>query len=85
MIKLSQGEVLYEMKVTINDRIKPVTDVQPHHFLQEDLNLDSLDRLELLMYLEEKFNIDIPDSEYRLFQTVQDILDYLQKHNRLKD
>jgi acyl carrier protein len=47
------------------------------HFI-DDLGADSLDTVELVMALEEKFNIDIPDEDAEKLQTVQDALDYVE-------
>jgi len=45
----------------------------------EDLGADSLDVVELVMALEEKFEIEIPDSEAEKIATVQDVVDYIEK------
>jgi len=44
---------------------------------QEDLGADSLDTVELVMALEEEFDIEIPDEEAEKIKTVQDIVDYI--------
>jgi len=44
----------------------------------EDLGADSLDVVELVMALEEKFDIEIPDDEAEKIQTVKDVLDYIE-------
>ena len=44
----------------------------------EDLGADSLDVVELVMALEEKFDIEIPDDEAEKIGTVQDVLDYIE-------
>ena len=46
------------------------------HFM-DDLGADSLDTVELIMALEEEFDIEIPDSEAEKIRTVQQALDYL--------
>ncbi len=46
----------------------------------EDLNADSLDLVELIMTMEEEFNIKISDEDAEKIQTVQDAMDYLQEH-----
>ncbi len=43
----------------------------------EDLGADSLDIVELVMALEEEFEIEIPDEEAENIKTVQDALDYV--------
>ena len=46
----------------------------------EDLGADSLDIVELVMALEEEFDIEIPDSDAEKIQTVQDALNYLDEN-----
>ncbi len=43
----------------------------------DDLGADSLDTVELIMALEEEFDIEIPDSDAEKIRTVQDALNYL--------
>ncbi|MBD3809916.1 MAG: acyl carrier protein [Sulfuricurvum sp.] len=47
----------------------------------EDLGADSLDVVELVMALEEKFDIEIPDDEAEKITTVQDVINYIQSKN----
>ena len=47
--------------------------------LIDDLKADSLDIVELIMDLEQEFNIEIPDEELLKVQTVSDIVGYLEK------
>jgi acyl carrier protein len=44
----------------------------------EDLGADSLDVVELVMALEEKFDIEIPDDEAEKIVTVKDAMDFIQ-------
>ncbi len=46
----------------------------------EDLGADSLDVVELVMALEEKFGIEIPDDEAEKIQTVGDAVKYIEEH-----
>lgn len=55
-------------------------DVVPEASFIEDLNADSLDLVELIMTLEEEFNLKISDEDAEKIQTVQDAVDYLQEH-----
>ena len=47
--------------------------------IKDDLGADSLDTLQLLMTLEDKYGITIPDEELMDFVTVGDIVNYLEK------
>lgn len=44
----------------------------------EDLGADSLDVVELVMALEEKFDIEIPDDQAEKIQTVKDAIDFIE-------
>ena len=46
----------------------------------EDLGADSLDVVELVMALEEKFDIEIPDTDAEKIVTVNDAIKYIQEH-----
>ena len=48
------------------------------HFI-EDLDADSLDTVELVMALEEEFEIDIPDEAAEKITTVQSAVDFIAK------
>ena len=45
---------------------------------KDDLGIDSLDLFELVMALEEEFNVEIPSEDLESVVTVQDIMDYLK-------
>jgi len=46
----------------------------------EDLGADSLDTVELVMALEEEFDLEIPDEEAEKIVTVGDAVEYIEKH-----
>jgi len=45
-----------------------------------DLNADSLDTVELVMELEDEFDLNIPDEEAEKLKTVGEAIDYIHKH-----
>jgi len=45
--------------------------------LSEDLGADSLDAIELIMAIEEEFDVEIPDSESTKIKQVSDIVNFL--------
>ncbi len=57
-----------------------IADVSPESAFVDDLGADSLDRVELIMALEETFGIEIPDEQAEKIATVQDAIDYIQKN-----
>ena len=46
----------------------------------DDLGADSLDIVELIMALEEEFDIEIPDSDAEKVVTVGDVVDYIKEN-----
>ncbi|MCK5218506.1 acyl carrier protein [bacterium] len=46
----------------------------------EDLGADSLDIVELIMALEEEFNMDVPDEEAEKLKTVGDAMNFIKTH-----
>ena len=60
-----------------------LANVHPKDRLIEDLKGDALDAIELVMRLEEQFNIQIPDEEVDNLITVQDAIDCVIKSNQL--
>lgn len=53
--------------------------VVPNASFVDDLGADSLDLVELIMAMEEGFDIEIPDEDAEKISTVQDAIDYVQK------
>jgi acyl carrier protein len=49
----------------------------------DDLGADSLDTVELVMALEEAFDLEIPDDAAEKIRTVQDAIDYIEKHSKV--
>lgn len=52
-------------------------EVVPEASFVDDLGADSLDTVELVMALEEKFGTEIPDEDAEKMTTVQDVLNYI--------
>lgn len=53
--------------------------VVPNASFVDDLGADSLDLVELIMAMEESFDIEIPDEDAEKIVTVQDAVDYVNK------
>ncbi|MGF7057254.1 acyl carrier protein [Brassicibacter mesophilus] len=49
---------------------------------QDDLDADSLDVVELIMAIEDEFDLEIPDEEAEKISTVKDAVDYIQNHSK---
>ena len=48
--------------------------------LVEDLKADSLDLVDLLMSLEDEFDVEVPDEEIENVKTVGDLVRYVENH-----
>ena len=46
----------------------------------EDLGADSLDVVDLLMMLEDQYNISIPDEDAQEIKTIGDVVSYIEEH-----
>ncbi len=69
-------EKVYEIiqsKLSVN-----AEQITPEASFTEDLGADSLDTVELVMDLEEQFNITIPEEDQEKLRTVQDAIDYIE-------
>jgi acyl carrier protein len=53
-------------------------EVTPAASFIEDLGADSLDIVELIMALEEEYDLEIPDEDAEKIQTVEDVTKYIQ-------
>ena len=71
-------EVYNQVKDLVARELKVAADeIKPESDFTKDLNADSLDVVEFIMALEEKFNIKIPDEEAEKIKTVQNVVDYI--------
>ena len=48
--------------------------------LKNDLNIDSLDLFEMVMTLEEEFDVEIPSEDLENIDTVGDLIQYIESH-----
>ena len=55
---------------------KDPSEIKPEMSFADDLGADSLDLVELIMTVEEEFNIEIPDEDAEKITTVQAAIDY---------
>ena len=71
--------MLERIKETIANTLAVDADIiKPDTSLKEDLEADSLDFVELVMSLEDEFDVKIGEDDTAKIQTVQDIIDYLK-------
>lgn len=76
---MSSEEVFEKVKNIIVDLLQVSEDsvTLDSHFI-DDLGADSLDLVELIMGIEEEFNIEIPDGEAEKVVTVGDVVEYIK-------
>ena len=54
--------------------------VQMDTNLMKDLKADSLDAVEIILGVEEAYGLDIPDEDAEKFETVKDLVEYVDSH-----
>ena len=76
--------------MSVEDKVKKIIseklsvdldEVVPGASFADDLGADSLDLVELIMSMEEEFDIDIPDEDAEKILTVQDAIEYTHKRS----
>ncbi len=76
------------------DRVKKVVveqldvaedEVTPQASFVDDLGADSLDVVELVMGLEEEFDIEIPDEDAEKITTVQEAVTYIEDKSKVEE
>jgi acyl carrier protein len=75
--------------MSVEDKVKKIIaeklsvdleEVVPEASFVDDLGADSLDLVELIMSMEEEFDMDISDEDAEKLVTVQDAIDYITKN-----
>jgi acyl carrier protein len=78
-------------KMELNPKIKDIiveqlgvdpAKVKPEASFIDDLGADSLDIVELVMAMEEEFDMEIPDEDAEKLRTVSDVMSFLQKKGK---
>jgi acyl carrier protein len=77
----SREEVFDQVKEILVERLEvEESDVSMDASLRDDLKADSLDQVELIMDIEERFGIKIPDEDAQSLGTVGDAVDFIVEH-----
>lgn len=73
--------MLDELKTVIAEQLSvDEGEIELTSNFKEDLGADSLDLFELVMALEEKYDVEIPSEELENIATVEDVIEYLKAH-----
>ena len=73
-IEVKVKELICEQLEVTEEQLKPEVS------FQDDLKADSLAVVELVLALEQEFNLEIPDEDTEKIKTVKDALDYIKTH-----
>ena len=73
--------VLEKMKQILSEQLDADIDsITPETDIADDLGADSLDVVEMLMAIEDEFDIEIPDDKVESLKTVGQVVDYFQEN-----
>ncbi|MFN5464315.1 MAG: acyl carrier protein [Cyanobacteriota bacterium] len=77
---MSQDEIFEKVRAIVAEQLSvEAADVKPESNFQNDLGADSLDTVELVMALEEHFDIEIPDEAAEGITTVGEAVKYIHE------
>ena len=78
---MGSEEVFEKVKEIIIEQLGVAeTAVVPDASFIDDLGADSLDIVELIMALEEEFDLEIPDADAEKIVSVSDVIDYIKEN-----
>ena len=73
--------VLEKVKMILANQFDVEEDtITPESNIQEDLGADSLDVVDMLMSLEDEFDVEIPDEKIETMRTVSDVVTYIEEN-----
>ena len=67
-------------ELLVNELLLDPDDIKPEAELSADLGISSVDLADLVCHCEEKFNLEIDDTDMGKFITIKDVVDYLESH-----
>jgi acyl carrier protein len=80
---MSTSSIEAKVKSIIADQLGVGEDeIKPESSFIEDLGADSLDIVELVMAMEEEFEVEIPDEEAENIKKVSDAVNYINTHKK---
>ena len=80
MVGMMGKELAGRVRTLVADQLGvDLTEITPEASILDDLGADSLDVVELVMSLEDAFDIEVPDDEVEGMRTVDDIQQYVHR------
>ncbi len=77
---MDRDEILQKIKDVISDQIAiDEDDIELDSSLEDDLDVDSLDLLQIVTAIEDEFNVTIDDDAFESVKTVGDAVNYIEK------
>jgi acyl carrier protein len=84
MAGAGKKEVAEKVKQIISEQLGvDEAEITPTASFTDDLGADSLDQVELVMALEEAFDLEISDEDAEKIRKVQDAIDYIDQHAKV--
>ncbi|MCD6232326.1 acyl carrier protein [Candidatus Aerophobetes bacterium] len=78
---MNKDEILKKVKEITSEQLGvDESQITPEAKFVDDLGADSLDTVELIMALEEEFNLEISDEEAEKLVTVEEVVNYIDTH-----
>lgn len=78
---MSEKEIFQKLKTIVVDQLGVNEEnVTMEATFVDDLAADSLDIVELVMTIEEEFDLEIPDSDAEKIVTIGDVIKYIEEH-----
>ncbi|MDR3153230.1 MAG: acyl carrier protein [Deltaproteobacteria bacterium] len=78
---MSDDDIFERVKKVVVDQLTvDPSEVLPESSLQDDLQADSLDLVELMISMEEEFDVKIDDEAAQSIKTVQDAVNFISGH-----
>lgn len=78
---MSEKEIFQKLKTIVVDQLGVNEEnVTMEVTFVDDLAADSLDIVELVMTIEEEFDLEIPDSDAERIVTIGDVVKYIEEH-----
>lgn len=73
-------DIFEKIKGIIADQleIEDLDTIEPNTSIMNDLEADSLDAVEVMMAIEDEFDIEIPEEDAENFKNIKDIADYVE-------